>query len=63
MTDYKSRLISYISSMTHAKAMLKKGIISEAEYLQIDTIIAKKYGVDSCNIYRGIDLIYSEFRG
>lgn len=49
--------------MTHAKSMFENGIISKADYIQIDTILAKKYGVDSCNIYRGIDLIYSETRG
>ena len=31
---------------------LLDGIISEAEYEQIDEIVASKYGLSSCSIYR-----------
>ncbi len=34
--------------------MLKKGIISREEYRKIDEIIAKKYGISLCSIFRNI---------
>ena len=64
MTDsYRTRLEQYLSSMLQAKRMLTAGIIMTEDYVKIDTIIAEKYGLRSCNIYRGIDLLYSEIRG
>lgn len=61
--DYQSNLEQYLSSMYQAKRMLQSGIISKKEYDEIDTVIAKKYGISSCSLYRGIDLIISVFRG
>lgn len=52
---YDTRLeniTGYHTAMTLAKSMLEKGIISAKDYAHIDTIIAKKYGVNSCSIYR-----------
>jgi len=64
MTDeYRSRLEQYLTSMLHARQMLAQGIISVEDYAKIDTIIAAKYGLESCNLYRGIDLLYKEVRG
>lgn len=60
---YRTRLEQYLSSMLQAKRMLSVGIISPKDYAQIDTILSKKYGLESCNLYRGIDLLYSEVRG
>ena len=57
------RLEGYFSAMVQAKQMLSKGLISADEYNIIDTIMAEKYGISSCSLYRGIDLIYGEFRG
>jgi len=37
--------------------MLAAGIIAPEEYAKIDTIIAKKYGISSCSIYRENDFI------
>ena len=54
---YRTKLESYLASMTQAKKMLSHGIISSGDYLKIDTIIAEKYGISSCSLYRGIDLI------
>ena len=31
---------------------LTEGVISRNEYVEIDRIIAKKYGLSSCSIYR-----------
>ncbi len=33
----------YLMSLSVAKSMLKKGVISEDEYSEIDTILLKKY--------------------
>lgn len=62
-TGYRQRLEQYISTMMQAKNMLISGVISPSDYAKIDTIIAEKYGLSSCNIYRGIDLIYRDNRG
>lgn len=59
---YREKLESYLSAMLQAKRMLSEGIISPDDYFAIDTIIAEKYGISSCSIYRGFDLIYDNFR-
>lgn len=61
--SYRANLESYLASMLQAKKMLSMGILTPEDYAVIDTIIADKYGISSCSIYRGIDLIYSGFRG
>ena len=60
---YRKRLEQYISSMIQAKTMLDSGILTLSDYTKIDTIIAEKYGLSSCNIYRGLDLIYKDNDG
>ena len=60
---YRSKLESYLASMMQAKKMLSKGVISSDDYIKIDTIIAEKYGISSCSLYRGIDLIHRGFNG
>lgn len=62
-TGYRKRLEQYISSMMQAKHMLTTGILTPSDYTKIDTMIAEKYGLSSCNIYRGIDLIYKDNDG
>ena len=62
-TGYRKRLEHYISSMMQAKHMLTAGILTPSDYTKIDTMIAEKYGLSSCNIYRGIDLIYKDSGG
>ena len=64
MSDaYRTRLESYLASMLQAKRMLSMGILTPEDYAKIDTIIAKKYGISSCSLYRGIDLLYASFNG
>ena len=64
MSDaYRAKLESYLASMLQAKRMLAMGILTPEDYAKIDTIIAKKYGISSCSLYRGIDLLYSRFNG
>lgn len=52
MSDYDKRLFSYQTVMALARSMRSKGLISAREYAKIDTIIAKKYGISSCSIFR-----------
>ena len=49
---YRNKLESYLASMLQAKKMLSMGILTPDNYAVIDTIIADKYGVSSCSIYR-----------
>ena len=60
---YRERLESYLASMLQAKQMLLMGILTPEDYSAIDTIMNEKYGISSCSLYRGIDLIYDGFRG
>lgn len=61
--DYRARLENYLASMLQAKRMLSTGIITPEDYAIIDTMQRKKFGISSCSLYRGIDLIYDGFRG
>ena len=61
--DYRTRLERYLASMLQAKRMLSLGILIPEDYAMIDTMTAKKYGISSCSLYRGIDWIYGGFRG
>ena len=61
--NYRNRLESYLASMLQAKRMLSMGIITPEDYADIDTIMNEKYGISSCSLYCGMDLIYDGFRG
>ena len=64
VTDaYRTRLEDYLASMLQAKRMLSLGIITPEDYAIIDTMQREKFGISSCSLSRGIDLIYSGFRG
>lgn len=64
VTDaYRARLEDYLASMLQAKRMLSLGIITPEDYAIIDTMQSEEFGISSCSLYRGIDLIYSGFRG
>ena len=60
---YRVRLESYLASMLQAKQMMSMGILTSDDYAAIDTIMTEKYGISSCSLYCGIDLIYDGFRG
>ena len=60
---YRANLESYLASMLQAKKMLSQGVLTPEDYAKIDTIIAKKYGISSCSIYRENDFIKAAFRG
>lgn len=56
-------LLHYKTAMKQAKIMLEKGLISADDYSKIDTIIANKYGQNSCSIYVYNNLIYTPNSG
>ena len=60
---YRSKLENYLASMLQAKRMLSLGIITPEDYAIIDTMQREEFGISSCSLYRGIDLIYNGFRG
>jgi hypothetical protein len=45
-------IIHYRTALSVFKKWLANGIITEEELTKIDTIIAQKYGLPSCSIYR-----------
>lgn len=60
---YRAKLEGYLAAMLQAKRMLSMGILTPEDYAKIDTMIAEKYGISSCSLYCGFDLIISAFRG
>ena len=46
------RIANYRAAMSLANEMLENGIISAEEHAKIDTIMAQKYGLSSCTIFR-----------
>ena len=52
MPDFEQRQMAYQAAMALARRMRSKGLISAREYAKIDTIIAKKYRISSCSIFR-----------
>ncbi|AQW61961.1 hypothetical protein B1779_01355 [Dehalococcoides mccartyi] len=61
--EYFDRICGYKSAMAQARLMLVKGILTESEYLEIDTIMAEKYGLSSCSLFRDNNLLYKENDG
>ena len=57
------RVLGYKSAMVQARRMLSAGIINEAEYAIIDTMMVEKYCLSSCSLFRDNDLLYSSIRG
>ena len=50
--DNFQNVLLYRTTMAVFRTMLKKGLISEEEYAEIDTNIAEKYALSSSVIYR-----------
>ena len=61
--DRFAGVLGYKSAMAQAGLMLSKGIIDADEYAIIDTMMADKYGLCSCSLFRENDLLYKGFRG
>ena len=62
-SNYRDNLECYLSAMHHANILLSMEIITPTEYAKIDTIMADKYSLSSCSIYRPNSLINSHFSG
>ena len=45
-------ILAYKSAMAQARLMLSKGLITKDEYAIIDTMMAEKYGLSSCSLFR-----------
>lgn len=52
MADIQNRVMAYQTAMALVRSLYDRGLISEAEYLKIDTIMTKKHGLSSDSIYR-----------
>ena len=50
--DNEESLFNYESTMAMVRKMRSVGIITDKDYYKIDRIIAKKYGISLCSIYR-----------
>lgn len=61
--EYFDRICGYKSAMAQARLMLLRGVISEGEYAEIDTMMAKKYGISWCSLFRENGLLYKENDG
>ena len=56
-------ILRYKASMVVFKNWLAEDVISDADLLEIDTILAQKYGLSSCSIFLENDLLCKENRG
>ena len=56
-------VLRYKAAMTVFKSWLATGVISDADLLAIDTMLAQKYGLSSCSIFLENDLLCKENRG
>ena len=50
--DNEESLFHYESTMAVVRKMRSAGIITDKDYRKIDRIIARKYGISLCSIYR-----------
>ena len=56
-------ILRYKASMAVFKNWLATGVISATDLLEINTILAQKYGLSSCSIFLENDLLCKEIRG
>ena len=50
--DLQTRLLRYRTSTTVFRSMVKNGILTEADYQKCCDILAEKYGISLCSIFR-----------
>ncbi|HPY84957.1 MAG TPA: hypothetical protein PLS20_07990 [Ruminococcus flavefaciens] len=46
------KMYHYQRVMSWVRSLLTNSLITKAEYAKIDTMIAQKYGISSCSIFR-----------
>ena len=56
-------ILRYKASMAVFKSWLAAGVISDADQLEINTILAQKYGLSTRSIFLENDLLCEENRG
>ena len=56
-------ILRYKAAMSIFKNWLATGVISDTNLLEINTILAQKYGLSSCSIFLENDLLCKENRG
>ena len=56
-------ILHYKASMAVFKNWLAGGVISDADLLEINTILAQKYGLSTRSIFLENDLLSEEIRG
>lgn len=61
--EYRKNIECYLAAMLLAKKMLSIGIIGSEEYKKVDELMATKYCIKRCSIYRLNNLIDSSIRG
>ena len=52
LDDLRTRLLRYHTSITVFRSMVKNGILTEADYRKCCGILAEKYGISLCSIFR-----------
>ena len=50
--DLQTRLLRYRTSTTVFRSMVKNGILAEEDYQKCCDILAEKYGISLCSIFR-----------
>lgn len=50
--DLNSRLLRYRTTTAVFRSMAKNGILTEADYQKCCDILARKYGISLCSIFR-----------
>ena len=50
--SYDDRLMRFRTSTAVFRAMMKNGVLSEEDYRKSCDILAKKYGISLCSIFR-----------
>ena len=58
----KRNEIDYLNAIAQAKAMLKRRLINEKEYLKIEQRMAQKYSLNNLSLYRLNELLFFPFR-
>ena len=59
----ENAILRYKTSMAVFKSWLIEGVISDADLLEINTMLAHKYGLSSCSIFLENDLLCKKNRG
>ncbi len=61
--DLYGRIKEYNTAIAVIREMLSEGIITDKDFGIICTVLAGEYGLSSCSIFAGIDLITARTDG